>query len=54
MRIAMLLGTFPVISETFVLRQITGLIASRAAKTSTPLVTQPSSCPEPTNHTDFL
>ena len=29
--------------------QITRPIASRAAKTSAPLVTQPSSCPEPTN-----
>jgi hypothetical protein len=30
-------------------RQITRPIASRAAKTSAPLLTQPSSCPEPTN-----
>src|SRR5262249_40274969 len=29
--------------------QITAPIASRAAKTSAPLVTQPSSCPQPTN-----
>ena len=30
--------------------QITGPIASRAAKTSAPLLTQPWSCLEPTNH----
>jgi hypothetical protein len=29
--------------------RITGPIASRAAKTNAPLVTQPSSCPDPTN-----